>query len=301
MSNPFTTTSATGGDNLVTLAQVKTYGQLSGSTYDTTLAQLISAASRAVEGYCDRYFIAETDRTEYHNGPDGGSTNGMGQFICLQLYPVTSSPRVRFAYPCLEVSNTDSDTYEATVKIDSGVMTLTRNGSSSTLTLSSYASITLLAAAIVALGNGWTASVLNRHENFPASRIRGGMGVFDALESSATFELFVIAPHRLRVNTHTGSLYGAYYPSGFQCIEVTYNGGYTVIPDDVVSACCDLTLALFRLSNRESSGLLKSETLGDYRWEAFPMNNASVVASQMGNLSPVAVQLLAPYKRIRAL
>lgn len=287
--------------DLATITQVKTYGQLSGSTYDATLTQLVSAASRAIEGYCDRLFIAETGRVEYHNGPHGGSGNGMGQYISLQLYPLTTSPKVRFAYPCIEIGNGNSATYEATVAVDAGVMTLSRNGSDATLTLSSYATMSALATAIVNLSNGWTASVLNNYTNFPASRIRNSQGVLDALNDTASFELFEIAPHRIRNNPVTGTIYGAYYPCGFQSVEVTYSGGYSVVPDDVVAACSDLTMAMFRISNRQSAGMLKSEKLGDYSYDTFPVTDMAAVAGNLAMLSPTAAQLLAPHRRIRAL
>ncbi len=68
--------------DLCTLADVKAYLGISGSTYDGVLGTLIDAASEAIENYCRRRF-SETEHTEYHDG--WGSTQ-----IVLDHHPIAS-------------------------------------------------------------------------------------------------------------------------------------------------------------------------------------------------------------------
>jgi hypothetical protein len=275
-------------DYLSSLSRLKEYLNISVSTFDTKLTNMLSAASRAAERYCDAKLVSAA-RTEYHNGRGT-------HYLTLDAYPVTASPKISLAASCVEIQNTTA--YEATVKVDSGVMTLTRNGSDSSLTLSSYATIDLLVAAIIALGNGWTASAINEYGDYPASRIRDTQGVLEAREYEATVELFAPFTGRQRNNLVSGVVVTeCELPFGYQNVKAEYTGGYTTVPDDLQTAVCDIAAALYRQSVRDAT--LKSEKLGDYSYTNF--DGMTATAGQLQSLSPLAVQLLAPYRRVHAL
>jgi hypothetical protein len=279
-------------DYLTSLSRVKEYLGISSSTYDTKLTNLLSAASRAIERYCDAKLVSAA-RTEYHNG------RGV-HYLTLDACPVTASPKISLGDVCVEIVNTSTSTYEATVKVDSGVLTLTRNGSDSTLTLSSYATLDLLAAAVVALGDGWAATVQEDYGDYPASRIRDTQGVLESREDSACLELFAPFTGWQRTNLETGVVVTECpTPFGYRNVKAEYTGGYTTVPDDLQTAACDLVSAMYRGSLRDAT--LKSEKLGDYAYTNFSAGEAGMSAGQLEALSPLACQLLRPFRRIHAL
>lgn len=92
------TQSAPSGEDLITLAQLKTYLNISVSTYDSQLSALISDASYALLKYCERdSFKSTTYTSSVFNG------NGQWYFI-LPNTPITSITSFVFH------SNSTSDT-----------------------------------------------------------------------------------------------------------------------------------------------------------------------------------------------
>lgn len=281
---------------LTTLSRVKEYLGIAPSTvtHDPKLTGLLSAASRAVAEYCQREFVYEADRVEYHNGG--------GDYFQLALAPVTVSPKVEYAEACLSVRNSHADTYEALVNATDTGLTLTRNGSDSTLAYATYTTVTTLAAAVNALGNGWTATVENSNGSFPSSRIDGVRGVQPAKDDAATFYLF-----RVKTPCHavkaTGKVDVVYSPYGWANVKVTYSGGYAIadMPENVQAATAALAGALYRMSSRETGAGLKREKLGQYEYENFPTTDAAAISVNLPAISQDAALLLREFKRVAAL
>lgn len=280
--------------DLTTITQVKLYGAISGTTYDTKLSSLLTAASRFVEGYCDRLFISAA-YTEYCDGRE--------DYITLNAYPITLGPRIRAAVQALEISNTDATTNQrATVSLSvtAPAISLTKvvsgTSSTNTLSVSTYTTLSTMAAAIIAVGSGWTATPISGYESFPTADLRAIQGVVDARNEVATLELFEDFSGIQRTDLDTGTVWGC-FPPGTMNIQSVYTGGYSAIPDDVVAAVCEVTLALHRMGTRDAT--LKSEKLGDYAYTNFDQVVGG--AGMLESISPIAAMLLRPYKRVRAL
>lgn len=71
-------------NGLTTVARIKTFLGISGTTYDTILERLINMVSDFVEGYCDRTFRETANSNEIY---DGTGTNK----LLLKNYPVDDS------------------------------------------------------------------------------------------------------------------------------------------------------------------------------------------------------------------
>jgi hypothetical protein len=290
-------TDSPAANQYVSLARTKRYLGIPAATttYDDRINDLIPAACRLIDNWCDvdPEGFATATGTAYYNGRGNN-------YLPLRRFPVTSSAKVRVAQTALQILNTSSTNHQAYASVDSGVLTLTRVASgvsaASTLTLSSYATITLLAAAINAVGSGWSASVPDTNlGGYPASDLRNTQGFKDAKDDTA--ELEVYAPYLsgcTRTNPDTGTVWG-YFPCGYQNIQVTYTAGYTTIPDDLATAAAALAAALFRRSDHDTS--LKSEKIGDYSYTL----GDSLAGTTVEELSPDAATLLQKYRRPRFL
>ena len=188
----------------------------------------------------------------------------------------------------------------AKVTFDGTTFTLTRiasaTSSSITALVSAAATLDILAEDINDNANiGWNATVLGDYGSWPTSRFRPTQGSLDAMNNTACLELFAEYSGAQRCNLETGLIW-AKFPLGHHNIQVTYTGGFTTIPDDVIAACCELTMALHRQSSRDAT--LASEKLGDYSYTNF---SSSTTAFGVEALSPMAAQLLQPFRRVRAL
>jgi uncharacterized membrane protein len=285
-------------ENYVSVERAKRYMNIGAavSTYDDRISDLIPAACRMIDNYCDvepnGFTLAEA--TEYYDGRGG-------RHLTLKRFPVTISAKVRLAQSALQVVNSSTANHQAYVSVDGGVMTLTRNASgveaTNTLTLSSYATISALATAITAVGSGWSASTPDSIlSGYPASDIRNTQGYRDASNGETAY-LEVYAPFLrgcYRTSTSTGVVWG-YFPCGEQNIQATYTAGYSTIPDDLATAAAALTAALFRRSDHDTS--LKSERIGDYSYTLGDV----MEGARVEELSPDAATLLQKYRRVRAL
>lgn len=293
MAITLTAISATPSGALTTLARVKEHLGIADAvtTYDDKLTNMLEAASRAVEKYCDRLFLEESNRTEYHNGGE--------DYFQLDLAPVTSSVRLRYAQDCLAIRNSHAETYEATVSASATGLTLTRNGSDSTLLYATYTTITTLAAAVTALGDGWAGGVENSNGSLPSTRIRALQGVLDAKESAAYLELFLPYNHRVRVNNATGKVDVVWSPRGYRNVEAYYSGGWAIadMPEDLQSAVASFTASIYRQSSRDLT--IQSEKLGDYSYSNFADTKA--MGASLDKIDPVAAEMLRPYRRVHAL
>ena len=159
------TISATSG-SLTSTANFKTYAGISGSDDDSLIGALINRATNEIELYCGRTF-ASTSYTERYNGKGDKE-------LLLNEYPVTAvslfSTRVEDAFGA---KNTSSDAYRASILVDSTNVTCTiyggTNDGSDDLTIASYSTLTLLTAAITALGKGWEITLPETYASWNAT------------------------------------------------------------------------------------------------------------------------------------
>ncbi len=301
---------APGAADLTTLAIVKQYmGIASGDvTYDAQLAFLITAASDAVTTWCDRIF-QEQQYTEYVNGLDSWRCG----YMSPRNYPVTVISRIAVRpVVVLFVSNTDTTNNqraEVSVLLTGLKLFRTSNGnviSPVTLLFATYTTIGALAAAINAVGNGWTATVCggpyaSDYAGWATADLRVIQGSLNArFSASAQLELYTDELPAMRIDT-TGTdapstIYGK-FPRGVISVELRYTAGYSVIPDAVIRGTTIVVKSLFDRSSKDSA--VKSEKIGDYSYTlATPSGSED---SYDMSIPPDARILLQPFRRMRIL
>ena len=287
-------------DYLTTLSRVKEYLEISVTTYDAKLTTLLGAVSRAVEQWCDRKFIAETV-IEYHDGADAWRRG----FISLCRSPVTAITRVA-ACPeaVITVGNTDTTTNQrASVSVTSTGVTLSRTASAvtttNTLAFATYTTLTSLANAITAVGNGWTATVQGDYGNYASGDLKYLQGALGARDQDAELVMHTYEPsYTLDTSDTVATLWG-YFSPGFKSIEVRYTAGYSTIPDAVQQGVVCAIKAIYDRSRVSSAGI-KSEKIGDYSYTLADVNTDT----SMNLNDPMFAEartFLQEYRRIMAL
>lgn len=230
------------------------------SAENDTLDALIAAVSKAIENYCWRTFaIASFD--ELYPG------EGQRELI-LRQYPLASVERVACApAPVLRVTNTSASNQRARVKVTATGVELIRVASgtatTSTITFAAQATLSALASAVTALGNGWAASVINAADNLRASAdLRALQGAYQALNVDADLRLHTSELTAFDVDAERGLLSragDAPWTGGLHYWRVVYRAGYSAVPDDVQEACAQWVAQLFWLTKRDPG--LASESI----------------------------------------
>ena len=232
-----------------------------GAQSSTVRASLLAASSRYIEQICKRIF-GLTSYQVYLSG--GGQPYDL---VRLDNFPVSQITRMAsYPLPVLTVQNTATSTNQrATVDtMPTGInLTTVASGVSSTSTLlyATYPTLTTLAAAITALGSGWTATASSSYTLYPSADLRPLQGAVTALQGSgAQLEAYtediyawggpwfdsgngyglVCSGPGWRLDADSGQLVG-WFPRGMLNIRVDYSAGYSTspdsLPDDIQDAC----------------------------------------------------------------
>jgi hypothetical protein len=289
---------APSGSNLTTLARVKEYLGIedSDTTHDAKLTNLLAAASRYIESYCDNIFTAST-YTEYHSGRGAG-------WLSTRNTPISAITRVATEpATVLTIANTDTTNKRAYVSVGSTSVSWVRTPAAGSIAATAafvtYPTLGDLADYFNALGGGWVATVAAEDEDRLTSDLRSIQHV-SAMGDGAELEMHVEELSLSRIDETTGTIWGR-FPYGFQNIEVKYTAGYSSIPDDVQAACAALAASMFNISESGGGGGgVKREKIGDYEIERFDTTSTTTTTS-ISSLSTDAFMLLQPYKRIPAL
>ena len=222
------------------------------SAENTTLDALVTAVSKAIENYCWRTF-AVTNYDELYPGNDRRE-------LVLRNYPTVSIERVAHApTPALSVTNTSASNQRATVKVTATGLELIRVASgvstTSTILFSDQPTLSALAAAVTALGNGWSATVINAPDNLRASAdLRALQGAFQALNVNAELKLHTSELSSFVVDAERGCLTredGACFYGGLHAWRVVYSAGFSAVPDEVQEACAEWVAQLFWQTKRD--------------------------------------------------
>jgi len=245
--------------DLTTLASVKEYTGITGK--DALLATMISAASAAIETFCDRTFKSTSYRELY---------NGTGErYFYLNQSPVTVISYVSLSTtPALQIVNGSSDAYNATVNFDGTTITLTiyggANDGDDTLTAATY-TLTTLVAAINALGKDWSATVAQSgYANWSASELLKCYGISCFDTNIAYMDLPACPEEYYMLNTEIGRVeFNKVLPVGNNNIVVSYTAGYATIPKDLAQACNSLVNMMHKNISGGGGGIT-SEKLGDH-------------------------------------
>lgn len=295
------------------------------STADqATVPTLITAASRACERWCNRTFAA-TDYDVLRTPSPAPQFSAQADMVVLEQLPLNSVARVSGGRTAaILIANTATSTNQRAtaqvamtgdpeIQLTSTGLTLIRvaSGTSYTTTLAwaSYTTLTSLAAAINALGNGWTATVQSGMGNWPTTELVSREGPLGCLGVGCYFDAFSSDLSVLDVDRRGGVVYFSSYSPGpmggggfwggdilgsdadiqygsFRPqVRVGYNAGYATIPDDVQLACANAVQVMF--ANQTSDPRFKSVSLGD---KSFTLGDTNL---QLPDSSKV---LLAPYR-----
>lgn len=225
----------------------------------TTLSALISAVSAAISRYCGREFT-NTAHDELYNG-DNQPRLLLRQFPILSVQRVAYNPSV-----VLRIQNTNSTNQRATVTVTDSGLSLLRVASASsntdTVTFASNTTLSALATAVNALGNGWSASVTDNYDNFASADLRAFQGAFKAAGVIAGLRLHIGELTDYEIDAGRGWLVrGCGWPGGLHYWRILYTAGYETIPEDVQEACAQWVAALFWQSKRDS-GLTQEQIPG---------------------------------------
>lgn len=221
---------------------------------DQTIDTLITACSAAFVKYWGRE-IQVKQYDELHRPPRGDK----GEYLFLRAFPVINVDRVAYALTdIVEVTNTSWPTNtRATVQVLSDRLRLTRVASATTtkndLLWTSYTTLATLATAITAVGNGWSASVLDTNYNTWASEdlrpIQGSLSAANSAKVALKAHLEEMDDYDLLVEE--GALVlsdGAFRGDE---IRVVYTAGYEDVPEDIQQACAIMVAGSFIETKRD--------------------------------------------------
>lgn len=280
---------------------------------DTAIDYLISAASRAIQKYCQRDFVS-TSYDELYNG------NGDRRLV-LRQYPLLSVQSVRYRpVTALKVINNLANTPQARVQVTStglNLVTIT-SGVSTTQTVNFAGNATILALenAINALGNGWLAESMG-YDQWPAADFYSPNGIVGnngpqpatqgALTAAGQFAELKLHTYELagyQLDPRRGWLLRAIpytdpellhpedliWPVGINNFRVQYTAGYATVPEDVQEACAELVATYYQQRGRDLT-LSSEEIASTYRYTAINFDQ----------LPKRVVALLRPYRNFRLL
>lgn len=219
---------------------------------DTTLDALITACSKAIRRYCRREF----DSQQFDE-----LCSGNGQpYLQLRQFPVISVARVAYEpTPVLRITNTSATNQRATVAVTSTGLTLVRVASGvvstdSTITFAGSVTLSAVATAVNALGNGWSASVVDSSFNNRASAdLRVVQGAWNAKDVNAELKIHLLELSDYEIDDKRGWLLrpSQSWLGGANYWRVIYTAGFATVPEDVQEACAEWVAALFWQSKRD--------------------------------------------------
>jgi hypothetical protein len=266
---------------LTTTAAFYAYTGIEAGTDEALIEDLIARATSAMEIFCNRGLVSDTYR-EIYNGDHRTELN-------LREYPVSA---IRYISVGLQqpssISNSSADAWSALVAVTATTMTLAVNGGAgdgtSTLTLADY-TITTLAAAINALGSGWSATFSGNLGVWSAAELLE-QGGFDSLNNPCTPKIPNSPLSNYRLDDEAGIVHlssgywhyanrymdscslnsssPSFYVGGYgpQSIIIRYTAGYVTTPADLEQICIDLTNTYYQ--SRAIDSTVKREKLGDH-------------------------------------
>jgi hypothetical protein len=297
----------------------RAYQNLQGvSGVDSLLATLITAVSDAAEKWCRRRFVSQAYDEVY---------NGTGdRRLLLRQYPVQSVQSVRYRpVTVLKVTNTTAANVQARVSVTSTGLKLVRvnagvKTTDTSVTFAGNATLNTVAAAVNALGSGWSAQVVGDSVNYgswPSADLYWPNSYGDPLEGAGVQEsqgaLQCVAGSFAELKMHTYELQGyqwdargwllraipytdpellhpedLVFPTGVNNFRVQYTAGYTTVPEAVQEATAEWVAALYWATQRDLAlvSLAQSGTRQTFDRGAAPSEPPGYAA-----------RLLAPYRR----
>jgi hypothetical protein len=305
--------------DLITLSRA--YQDLTiSSGQDALVSTMITAYSDAIEKYCRRRFVS-TAYDELYNGTGG-------RRLLLRQYPIQSVQSVRYRpVTVLKITNNTTANVQARVSVlSTGLQLVSVNAGVKTtvtagLTFAGNVTLTALAAAVNAVGNGWSATVVGDSTNYgswPAADLYWPASYGDGLEGAGILQsqgaLQCVAGSYAELKMHTYELAGyqwdargwllraipytdpelvhpedLVFPDGINNFRVQYTAGYSTIPEAVQQACALWVAHAYQLTLHDPS--LTTLTIPGVQTQTW---NQKLEPIQPPD---VVRELLAPYRR----
>jgi hypothetical protein len=291
-----------------------------GSDPTGVLQTLITAYSDAIEKYCRRRFVTWSYDELYDGSGD--------RRLLLRQYPIQSVQSVRYRpVTVLKITNTNLANVMARVQVTSTGLTLVRvnagvKTTDTSCTFAANVTLSALAAAVNALGNGWSAQYVGDATNYgswPSADLYVPGSYGDTLEGAGVLQsqgaLQGVAGSFAELKMHTYELQGyqwdsrgwllraipytdpellhpedLIFPIGVNNFRVQYTAGYTVVPEAVQEACAQWVAIAYAMTFRNPN--LASQSIPGAISQTWLNPGAT------GLQPPASVaQLLAPYRR----
>jgi hypothetical protein len=274
-------------NDLITLDRARQSVPSAVNAEEPILATLITAASAAVRRYCRRDF----NRADHDELIDGTGR----PVLALRQYPVLAVASVRTdPTAVLAITNTSSANQQARVAVTASGVALTRVASgvatTTTVTFAGRPTLAELAAAIDALGHGWSVRVAAGFANHPSADLVPPQGSANAKNAAARLVLHVVELGDYRIHAERGWLVrDAGWVPGQGNYRVQYTAGHAVVPHDVQEAVAQLVASFFAERGRDQ--LKSSESsAGAYSYHV----------ADSARWPRLVRLLLQPYRQLRA-
>lgn len=274
--------------NLASLERLRLVAAGSASTDDRLLEALLAACSDAARQWCGRDF-ALREYDELHDGTHA-------EQLLLRQYPVQAVGSVR-GHPRVVLEITNAAAEQARAAVTRAGLELVRVTSGAravdtSVTWAANVTLSAVAAAVTALGNGWQGRAASGHAAFPsadlfvpppddADRSAGALGCAGAW---AGFRL-----HSQELADYLWSPRGwlergCGWEGGPQAWRVQYTAGYQAVPEAVQLACCLWAADLFGAAQRGPA--LASQSLAGQLSQAYLPPDATPPRRVLALLSP---------------
>jgi hypothetical protein len=287
--------------DLITLSRAKQNIQsITDTSQDSLLSTLITAISRAIEKYCRRDFV-QTNYDELYNG------NGDRRLL-LRQYPLIAVQSVRYRpVTALKITNNLANTPQARVSVTSTGLTLVTvtNGvtNAQTVTFAGNVTLSALATAVNALGNGWSAQSTG-YDSWPSADLRSPQGALTAAGQFAELKLHTYELAGYQIDENRGWLLRAIpytdpellhpedliWPVGINNFRIQYSAGYATVPEGVQEACAEWVSTAYFQTLRDP--LVKRQAVPGALTQTFNQEQVHI-----GQPPQNVALLLAPYIR----
>jgi hypothetical protein len=302
--------------DLINLTRAKQAIQsITDSSQDTLLGVLITAISDAVAKYCRRDFVSKSYDELYSGTGD--------RRLLLREYPLQSVQSVRYRpVTVLKITNLTAANVQARVavlatglelvRVNAGVKTTVTAG----LDFAGNATLTALAAAVNAVGSGWSAQVVGDATNYggwPAADLYVPPAFGDGTRGQGALQCVNGSFAELKLHTYELAGYqwdargwllraipytdpellhpeDLVWPVGVNNFRVQYTAGYTTVPEAVQEACARWVSLAWSMTSRDP--LLVSQAISGSVSHAW----GDLVTGGVRPPSQVAA-LLQPYRR----
>jgi hypothetical protein len=283
---------------LVPLERVRYHIPQAAVADDRLLSSLTATVSDAIRSFCRRDFTLG-NYDEVLPGQEG-------PFLVLRHHPIVSIQDVRTdPRPVLQIINTNPTTNQlASVEVvrDGIVLYRVASGSANVakVTYASNATLSALATAINALGNGWSATAISPFGLFPSRELFVDRGFERGYGHNARLRTASLKLHTEPLDDFVVQGNGCLAREGLdpwrgnhEAFRVRYTAGYPEVPEDIQQACILWVAELWALAKRDPrlvSTATSDTTAGTASSTSYLQNPPT--------LPPAVRSLISPHRRM---